>query len=198
MPPAAPFPLAPSRSSPPASFAPPLRGDSSRAAAAPRASRGPSAGHSLANSSFAARLARTGQLGAPRSLAPLALREQPWAGRPAWNDRIPVWEQCIPHLDRSSLPQTESSAPPHRRPLSTASSTRSRSAYGTVASDWSLLFSAGRQNLVVRRPWPEYQPESSAAVGRRWQGCALSRLHEHHFPPSSPSSTLTCSQLTGY
>ena len=55
-----------------------------------------------------------------------------------------------------------------------------------VTRDWSLLFSPGRVDSLVRRPWPEYEPESSAAVGRRWTGCNLGRLYEHVAPSSSP------------
>ena len=44
--------------------------------------------------------------------------------------------------------------------------------------DWSLLLSPGRGN-GVRRPWPEYEPEAAAAVGRRWTGSSLGRLYEH-------------------
>ena len=36
----------------------------------------------------------------------------------------------------------------------------------------------GGQRRVVQRPWPEYVPESSAAVGRSWDTYNLSSLHE--------------------
>jgi hypothetical protein len=36
----------------------------------------------------------------------------------------------------------------------------------------------GGQRRVVQRPWPEYVPESSAAVGRSWDTFNLSSLHE--------------------
>jgi len=145
---------------------------------------GPAAGHTQQPSSWAARLARTGQLNSHgRSLSAFGARKhQPW------NDRIPVWEQCIPQWDRAILPQTQSSVDRGMiRQISTASSTRSRGFDGTVTRDWSLLFSPGRQDLLVRRPWPEYEPETSAAVGRRWQGTNLGRLHEHSFPPKGPN-----------
>jgi len=157
---------------------------------------GPAAGHTQQPSSWAARLARTGQLNSA-SLAAFQNR-----GPQPWNDRIPVWEQCIPQWDRAVLPQTVSSVDRNMmRQISTASSTRSRSSRGfdgTVTRDWSLLFSPGRQDLLVRRPWPEYEPETSAAVGRRWQGTNLGRLHEHSFPPKGPPllNTLTMTDFS--
>ena len=58
-----------------------------------------------------------------------------------------------------------------------------------MTRDWSLLFSPGRVDTLIRRPWPEYEPEASAAVGRRWAGCNLGRLYEHVLPSSSPPTT---------
>ena len=54
-----------------------------------------------------------------------------------------------------------------------------------TARDWSLLLSPGRTDMI-RRPWPEYEPESSAAVGRRWSGHNLGRLYEHKQPEHAP------------
>ena len=174
---------------------------------------GPAAGHTQQPASWASRLARTGQLSAQGSRSAFSRGPQPW------NDRIPVWEQCIPQWDRQVLPQTMSSVDrntmrqistassttrsvckpfsfllpprssplqsqpwlpchdtPERRsirdalnprvvphvhtlsPLATYPCTASQRGFdGTVTRDWSLLFSPGRQELLVRRPWPGEQ-----------------------------------------
>ncbi|KOO25854.1 proline iminopeptidase [Chrysochromulina tobinii] len=52
-------------------------------------------------------------------------------------------------------------------------------------TDWTWLMSgqSGSPARLVQRPWPEYVPESSAAVGRKWDGYNLSALDEG---PQSP------------
>ncbi len=66
-----------------------------------------------------------------------------------------------------------------RRPLTSSQQMDIR-----PATDWTWLMSgqAGSTRLV-QRPWPEYVPESSAAVGRKWDNFNLSSLDEG---PQSP------------
>ena len=166
----------------------------------PRAPLSPSAGHGFSRSSqpfkasFSARLTNTGQINswkpmkeATRSGAPLPVHM-----RPDWNGRAPVWEQRIPQWDQQKgMPASRYKAPPPSRsstfnPYESTVSMQSPAKSQVVTRDWSLLFSPGRVDSLVRRPWPEYEPESSAAVGRRWTGCNLGRLYEHVAPSSSP------------
>ena len=47
------------------------------------------------------------------------------------------------------------------------------------ATDWTFLMSGQSPSTkLVQRPWPEYVPESSAAVGRKWEGFNLSSMDE--------------------
>ena len=57
-------------------------------------------------------------------------------------------------------------------------------------TDWTFLMSGPRGGAErVRRPWPEYQPETAAAVGRSWTGFNMSMLHENRtFSPRTHSS----------
>ena len=60
-----------------------------------------------------------------------------------------------------------------RRPLTSSQRTDIR-----PVTDWTWLLSGRDQSFVVQRPWPEYVPESSAAIGRCWAGHNLSDLRE--------------------
>eukprot|EP00966_Prymnesium_polylepis_P056514 1307623-Prymnesium_polylepis.2 len=45
-----------------------------------------------------------------------------------------------------------------------------------------LLMSGATQKHIIQRPWPEYTPESSAAVGRHWEGHTVSYLRQDRSP----------------
>lgn len=118
--------------------------------------------------------------------------------RAPWNERIPVWEQRIPQWETTlGAPVNRYTMQPPSRmgafsPSASEMSQVSAAKSGNVTRDWSLLFSPGRMDALIRRPWPEYEPESSAAVGRRWAGTNLGRLYEHvppavDMPLTSPS-----------
>lgn len=105
-----------------------------------------------------------------------------------WNERIPVWEQRIPEY--SSLNSVRHGSPSRRArtPFNPETSVASHASHAsTVTRDWSLLLSPGAGN-TIRRPWPEYEPEAAAAVGRRWNGHGLGRLYEHHSPSVQPNA----------
>ena len=90
-----------------------------------------------------------------------------------WEQRIPVWEAGLPLNHYNMVQSRERAFDPH-----TSAASRSQ----LTTRDWSLLFSPGRAETLIRRPWPEYEPESSAPVGRRWCGTNLGRLYEHVLP----------------
>jgi len=152
---------------------------------------GPNSGHTPYTASWTATLTRTGQIHSWRaSSSPPGKRggsPSPVHIRPPWNERIPVWEQRIPHWETTlGAPVNRWTVPPSRASTFNpqASETSSVAAKSQIVTrDWSLLFSPGRADTLVRRPWPEYEPESSAAVGRRWSGHQLGRLYEH-VPPA--------------
>ena len=159
----------------------------------PRDTVGPSAGHTKFSASWSSTLTREGQIQSWCPQSPLmGPRATPPANkRPAWNERIPVWEQRIPNFGAREV----------RLPLNQFNMVDSRGrAFGPHASftagsqittrDWSLLFSPGRVDTLIRRPWPEYEPESSAPVGRRWCGTNLGRLYEHVQPRTNTMLTL--------
>ena len=171
-----------------------------------RGASGPSAGHNTFATSWTAKLSRSGQIHSWRSLNARAStspgrghRQPSFANRPAWNERIPVWEQRIPvwQTGLNNMPSDLYRMHPQSRErtfdpmasqmtnLSMGSATKSQ----VITRDWSLLFSPGRAETLVRRPWPEYEPETSAAVGRRWCGNNLGRLYEHVLPTSSMMSS---------
>lgn len=111
-----------------------------------------------------------------------------------WNERIPVWEQRIPQWTTGmGLPTAQSRRA--RTPFTMNDTASVASMNSIVTRDWSLLLSPGAGN-AIRRPWPEYEPESSAAVGRRWNGQNLGRLYEHVQPSQLPMSASTASMPT--
>ena len=154
---------------------------------------GPSAGHTKFSASWSATLTREGQIQSWCPQSPMLSRKTlPTHSRPAWNERIPVWEQRIPHW-QVGIPLNRM-VESRERAFSPHASSAARSQITT--RDWSLLFSPGRVDTLIRRPWPEYEPESSAPVGRRWCGTNLGRLYEHVLPTNDsmldrpPSSAL--------
>jgi len=160
------------------------------------------AGHTPYTASWTSTLTRSGQIHSWRAAtSPNRSRGGPPIPthlRPPWNERIPVWERRIPHYDDGRAPSPYSVSPPPSRgstfnPYGSEASLGKGSASHIVTRDWSLLFSPGRVDTLIRRPWPEYEPESSAAVGRRWHGCNLGRLYEHVLPagpqPATPMTT---------
>lgn len=160
---------------------------------------GPAAGHTPFRASWTASLARSGQTQTWRAANTSQQLRMPSSvqNRPSWDSRHPVWEKRIPQWSPEatylrSPAQRFGRAPPPKRgfnpSLSETSSTVARSQL--VTRDWSLLFSPQRSDSLIRRPWPEYEPESSAAVGRRWVGSNLGRLYEHVMPASSSSGAL--------
>jgi len=159
---------------------------------------GPRAGHTPYTASWTSTLTRSGQIHSwrantsPHGKRPSGGVPLPTHLRPAWNERIPVWERRIPQWE-TSLGAPVSRVPPGARasfnPYSSEVSTTSAAKSQIVTRDWSLLFSPGRVDTLIRRPWPEYEPESSAAVGRRWSGCNLGRLYEHVVPSPPPSAS---------
>jgi len=149
------------------------------------------AGHSVFPASWSATLARSGQLHSHIGDAGInASTSKLRANAPApWNSRSPVWEQYIPKwqpIRPQYRPVSVTSLPPRLakqalansldRTLSTSPSDTIRP--GNVATDWTLLLNANRIDHHIQRPWPEYQPESSAPVGRRWHSHNLGKLHE--------------------
>ena len=193
-------------------FASPLSAGLARGGSPLRESRS-RRGHSAAGhhayeggTSFSGNLTGSGQIHSWRSLNARAStspgrghRQPSFANRPAWNERIPVWEQRIPvwQTGLNNMPSDLYRMHPQSRErtfdpmasqmtnLSMGSATKSQ----VITRDWSLLFSPGRAETLVRRPWPEYEPETSAAVGRRWCGNNLGRLYEHVLPTSSMMSS---------
>jgi len=159
---------------------------------------GPAAGHTPFRASWTANLARSGQTQTWRASDASQQLRMPTSvhNRPSWDGRHPVWERRIPQWSPEaaylrSPAQRFGQVPPKRGfnpSLSETSSTVARSQL--VTRDWSLLFSPQRSDSLIRRPWPEYEPESSAAVGRRWVGSNLGRLYEHVLPASSSSAAL--------
>lgn len=178
----------------------------------------PTAGHTPFTASWTAKLTRTGQIhtwqrgdlgasSARRGGAPMAI-----SARPAWDERVPLWERRIPqwqssrsapltsaHLSRRQQIAAGDGTNPFARSLRERVGTVSEVSYGshgrgspTTTRDWTLLFSPGRNDMLVRRPWPEYEPETAAAVGRRWTGHNVGRLYEHKPPEpellTSPSA----------
>ena len=225
---------------------PPIRGlarGGNPLPAKPRRSVGYSAGHSIGPSSWTAKLTREGQIHSWRQGASPPRRggsPVPVHMRPAWNERIPVWERRIPqYQDMSYQPMMSESQLGFGRaqtafdPYSSQISMASSAARSQITTrDWSLLFSPGRSETLIRRPWPgktalwhpssllhtqvplhrtsepdvrnraplriplsEYEPESSAAVGRRWAGTNLGRLYEHVLPSGSPPVSRSSSRM---
>jgi len=164
----------------------------------PGKTAGPAAGHTPYAASWTAKLSRTGQTHAWRAhTSPPRRGGRPVPvfspDRPGWNERIPVWEQRIPQWQSGqsgwqTAPMLSTrQQQPTRAFLTPSPSMASQTSAHIVTRDWSLLFSPGRVDTLIRRPWPEYEPESSAAVGRRWNGCNLGRLYEH-VPPALNAS----------
>jgi len=155
---------------------------------------GPAAGHTPYSVAWATKLSRTGQTHSWRAHTSPSRRGAPIPvfspDRPAWNERIPVWEQRIPQWQTERLANPVSRQRSHSSFLSPSPSVASATSSHIVTRDWSLLFSPGRVDTLIRRPWPEYEPESSAAVGRRWNGCNLGRLYEHVPPAFDQTSSL--------
>jgi len=146
------------------------------------------AGHTPFTGSWTSTLSRSGQIHTWRAQTANAM-----PSRPMWNDRIPVWEQRIPEFQAALSTQQRSPNRRARTPFSQGLATTSNS---TVTRDWSLLLSPG-SGTTIRRPWPEYEPESSAAVGRRWNGTNLGRLYEHVQPSGlSMSQSVASMPLT--
>eukprot|EP00322_Chrysochromulina_rotalis_P025272 CAMPEP_0115867904 /NCGR_PEP_ID=MMETSP0287-20121206/21008_1 /TAXON_ID=412157 /ORGANISM="Chrysochromulina rotalis, Strain UIO044" /LENGTH=174 /DNA_ID=CAMNT_0003322523 /DNA_START=44 /DNA_END=568 /DNA_ORIENTATION=+ len=153
------------------------------------------AGHTPFTASWTANVSRSGQMHElrPQTSPNSHHSRSPIHMRPPWDERIPVWEQRIPDWNARSLATVSL---PHRLPtpfsheLSQSSLMRS-----TPSRDWSLLMSSGTGN-AMRRPWPEYEPESSAAVGRRWDGANLGRLYEHRQPSQFPSHSASAASLS--
>ena len=147
------------------------------------------AGHTPFTGSWSATLARSGQVHTWRAQTTLASPGRKMQSRPMWDERIPVWEQRIPEYAssqrspfRSPMKRSSASLVPFTTLPSEAKSS------STVPRDWSLLLAPG-SGKGIRRPWPEYEPESSAAVGRRWNGTNVGRLYEHVRPSDLPVST---------
>jgi len=66
-----------------------------------------------------------------------------------------------------------------RRPLTSSQQLDIR-----PSTDWTFLMSGQMNNSrLVQRPWPEYVPETAAAVGRKWEGFNLSALEEGPLSP---------------
>ena len=84
------------------------------------------------------------------------------------------WASSTPLTSTSTLKISR------RRPLTSSQKLDIR-----PVTDWTWLMSgqSGSPARLVQRPWPEYVPESSAAVGRKWDGYNLSALDEG---PQSP------------
>tara|TARA_B110001452_G_scaffold266493_1_gene273486 strand:+ start:253 stop:900 length:648 start_codon:yes stop_codon:yes gene_type:complete len=134
----------------------------------------PAAGHSAYAVHPASTMARCGQLSRKSSEQIqsqgqfLPLFAAPWNGRtPVVERQIPAYESSGARLqrERQRLPRL------HDRPA-------------TVSSEWTLLMSPRSSVVRISRPWPEYQPEASAPIGRRWEGTSLGGLHEHKKPSS--------------
>jgi hypothetical protein len=90
-----------------------------------------------------------------------ALRRRPWPGAPY---------PSLTLTSRSSLPHLLLS-----------------SAHGLMPSG----LSGATHPLMPVPVRAEYEPEVSAAVGRRWAGCNLGELHEHVLPPHPPPPAAT-------
>ena len=100
--------------------------------------------------------------------------------RPSWDERfgLPVPERRIPTY--SNPPVRPKSAMSNRvapsRPASALSRwtegadgwSSSRPKQGGITNDWE--FRTHPTSRADHRAWPEYDPETSAAVGRRWLG----------------------------
>ena len=164
----------------------------------PRAPLSPSAGHGFSRStqpfkaSFSARLTNTGQINSWKPMkeaTKLRASARAHAAGLEWSrsrlgaahSTVGPARACRRRATRRRR-RRSSTFNPYESTVSMQSPAKSQ----VVTRDWSLLFSPGRVDSLVRRPWPEYEPESSAAVGRRWTGCNLGRLYEHVAPSSSP------------
>lgn len=131
--------------------------------------RGPAAGHSAYPAHPLSTLARCGQLNRNDSELSIMTQGQflplfaaPWNGRtPVAERQIPAWEGSAARFQRMQrMPRL------NERPA-------------TVSGEYTLLMSPRSSVERITRPWPEYLPEASAPIGRRWEGTCLGRLHEH-------------------
>ena len=133
-----------------------------------RSTIGPTAGHTGYSASWTAKLTREGQIHSWRQGASPPRRGGtpiPTHLRPAWNERIPVWERRIPQYHDNSYQALTSSASGRGfgqsrsqtafDPYSSQYSNASSAARSQITTrDWSLLFSPGRAETLIRRPWP--------------------------------------------